>query len=128
MYDLSQVKVSNSPHIRSEDNTRQIMLDVIIAMLPALVWGIINWGINVLLLTAVSVVGCMFWEWLYRKLMKLPQSVGDLSAAVTGLLLALLMSMASAGTKSPASSFMMSPGTRREASMIFSSPSRMTLA
>ena len=66
------------------------MLDVIIAMLPALVWAVIWFGVKALTLTAVSVIGCMFWEWLYRKLMKKPQSVGDLSAVVTGMLLAFV--------------------------------------
>ena len=53
MYDLSQVKVSNSPHIRSEDNTRQIMLDVIIALVPALALAIFVFGARALVVTAV---------------------------------------------------------------------------
>ena len=89
-YKALKLIATSNPHIRAHETTRSIMLDVIIAMLPALVWGIINWGINVLLLTAVSVVGCMFWEWLYRKVMKKPQSVGDLSSVVTGMLLAFV--------------------------------------
>ena len=66
------------------------MLDVIIAMLPALVWAVICFGMKALTLTAVSVIGCMFFEWLYRTLMKKPQSIGDLSAVVTGMLLAFV--------------------------------------
>jgi len=89
-YKALKLIATSNPHIRAHETTRSIMLDVIIAMLPALVWGIINWGINVLLLTAVSVVGCFFWEWLYRKVMKKPQSVGDLSCVVTGMLLAFV--------------------------------------
>ena len=89
-YKALKLIATSNPHIRAHETTRSIMLDVIIAMLPALVWGIINWGINVLLLTVVSVVGCMFWEWLYRKIMKKPQSVGDLSCVVTGMLLAFV--------------------------------------
>ena len=89
-YKALKLIATSNPHIRAHETTRSIMLDVIIAMLPALVWGIINWGINVLLLTAVSVAGCMFWEWLYRKVMKKPQSVGDLSSVVTGMLLAFV--------------------------------------
>ena len=89
-YKALKLIATSNPHIRAHETTRSIMLDVIIAMLPALVWGIINWGINVLLLTVVSVVGCMFWEWLYRKVMKKPQSVGDLSCVVTGMLLAFV--------------------------------------
>ena len=89
-YKALKLIATSNPHIRAHETTRSIMLDVIIAMLPALVWGVINWGINVLLLTVVSVVGCMFWEWLYRKVMKKPQSVGDLSCVVTGMLLAFV--------------------------------------
>ena len=92
MTDYKNLKLiaTSNPHIRSSETTRSIMLDVIIAMLPALVWSIITFGIKALTLTAVSVIGCMFWEWLYRKLMKKPQSVGDLSAVVTGMLLAFV--------------------------------------
>ena len=57
MYDLSQVKVSNSPHIRSEDSTRQIMLDVIIGLIPALALAIFVFGARALVVTAVSVIG-----------------------------------------------------------------------
>ena len=88
MYDLSQVKVSNSPHIRSEDNTRQIMLDVIIALVPALALGIFVFGARALVVTAVSVIGSVAFEWLYNKLLKKPCSVGNCSAIVTGILLA----------------------------------------
>ena len=92
MTDYKNLKLiaTSNPHIRSNETTRSIMLDVIIAMLPALVWAVIWFGVKALTLTVVSVVGCMFWEWLYRKLMKKPQSVGDLSAVVTGMLLAFV--------------------------------------
>ena len=92
MTDYKNLKLiaSSSPHIRSNENTRSIMLDVIIAMLPALVWAIYNFGFKALISVAVSVVACLFWEWLYRKLLKKPQSIGDLSAVVTGMLLAFV--------------------------------------
>ena len=92
MTDYKNLKLiaTSNPHIRGSETTRSIMLDVIIAMLPALVWSIITFGVKALTLTVVSVVGCMFWEWLYRKLLKKPQSVGDLSAVVTGMLLAFV--------------------------------------
>ena len=92
MTDYKNLKLiaTSNPHIRSNETTRSIMLDVIIAMLPALVWSIITFGIKALTLTVVSVVGCVFWEWLYRKLMKKPQSIGDLSSVVTGMLLAFV--------------------------------------
>ena len=92
MTDYKNLKLiaSSSPHIRSNENTRSIMLDVIIAMLPALVWAIYNFGFKALISVVVSVVACLFWEWLYRKLLKKPQSIGDLSAVVTGMLLAFV--------------------------------------
>ena len=92
MTDYKNLKLiaTSNPHIRGSETTRSIMLDVIIAMLPALAFAIFNFGLRALTLTAVSVVGCIFWEWLYRKLMKKPQSIGDLSSVVTGMLLAFV--------------------------------------
>ena len=92
MTDYKNLKLiaTSNPHIRGSETTRSIMLDVIIAMLPALAFAIFNFGLRALTLTAVSVVGCIFWEWLYRKLMKKPQSIGDLSCVVTGMLLAFV--------------------------------------
>ena len=92
MTDYKNLKLiaSSSPHIRSSENTRSIMLDVIIAMLPALVWAIYNFGFKALISVVVSIVACLFWEWLYRKLLKKPQSIGDLSAVVTGMLLSFV--------------------------------------
>ena len=91
MNDYKNLKLiaTSNPHIRSSETTRSIMLDVIIAMLPALAFACFNFGFRALTLTAVSVIGCMFFEWAYRKVMKKPQSVGDLSCFVTGMLLAL---------------------------------------
>ena len=86
---LKLIATSN-PHIRGSETTRSIMLDVIIAMLPALIWGVVKFGVEALILTAVSVAGCMFFEWAYRTIMKKPQSVGDLSAVVTGMLLSFV--------------------------------------
>ena len=92
MTDYKNLKLiaTSSPHIRGSETTRSIMLDVIIAMLPALIWAVVMFGFKALTLTVVSVVGCMFWEWLYRTLMKKPQSVADLSSVVTGMLLAFV--------------------------------------
>ena len=92
MTDYKNLKLiaTSNPHIRGSETTRSIMLDVIIAMLPALAFAIFHFGLRALTLTAVSVVGCIFWEWLYRKLMKKPQSIGDLSCVVTGMLLAFV--------------------------------------
>ena len=92
MTDYKNLKLiaTSSPHIRAAENTRSIMLDVIIAMLPALAWAVWMFGFKALTLTAVSAAGCVFFEWGYRKLMKKPSSVSDLSAVVTGMLLAFV--------------------------------------
>lgn len=80
--------VSASPHKRTADTTRGIMLDVVIAMLPALIVSVLLFGLRTLLVTAVSVIFCVLFEYLARKVMKRPNTVGDLSAVVTGMLLA----------------------------------------
>lgn len=81
--------VSVSPHIHAPDTTRTVMLDVLIALLPTLIWGSIRLGLRALLLTAVTVAASVFFEWGFEKLTRRPSTVSDLSAAVTGLLLAL---------------------------------------
>ena len=90
MTDYKSLKLiaSSSPHIRSNEDTRSIMLDVIIALMPALIMGIYVFGWRALTVTLVSVAACVVWEWLYRKVMKKSNSIGDLSAVVTGILLA----------------------------------------
>ena len=92
MTDYKNLKLiaSSSPHIRSDEDTRSIMLDVIIAMCPALLMSVYVFGWRALTLTLVSVLSCVFWEWAYRKLMKKNQMIGDLSAVVTGMLLAFV--------------------------------------
>ena len=92
MTDYKNLKLiaTSNPHIRGSETTRSIMLDVIIAMCPALIWAIIYFGVEALLLTVVSAVGCVFFEWAYRKIMHKPQSIGDLSAVVTGMLLSFV--------------------------------------
>ena len=92
MTDYKNLKLiaSSSPHIRSNEDTRSIMLDVIIALLPALAWSVYCFGWKALVLTLVSVVSCVFFEWAYRKLMKKSCMVGDLSAVVTGILLSFV--------------------------------------
>ena len=80
--------VSSSPHIRTPRGTQQIMLDVIIALMPALIAAVIFFGIKPLIVTAVSVVSCVVFEFGYRKLLKKNPSYMDLSAVVTGILLA----------------------------------------
>ena len=89
-YKELKLKASSSPHIRTKDDTRAIMLDVIIAMLPALGFAVYNFGTRALVLTAVSVAGAVGFEALYRLLTGKHQTVGDLSAAVTGMLIAFV--------------------------------------
>lgn len=80
--------VSNSPHLEGVRTTRRIMLDVIIALCPALVASVVLFGWRALLLTAVTVASCVLFEFAFRRLLRRPSTVGNLSAVVTGLLLA----------------------------------------
>ncbi len=80
--------VSSSPHIRSGITTKRIMLDVLFALVPALVCGVIYFGFRAAFITAISVASCVFFEWAWQKMMKKPVMIGDYSAAVTGVLLA----------------------------------------
>lgn len=84
----SKFVVSSSPHIKIEEDTRSIMLDVCIALFFPLVIAVYFFGLRALSVTALTVAACVFFEWAYRKLMKKESSVRDLSAVVTGLLLA----------------------------------------
>ncbi len=84
----NNLTVSVSPHIHSAESTRSIMLDVIIALVPALIGAVFFFGVRALTVVLVSVCACVFFEWGYRKLMKKDQTIGDLSAVVTGILLA----------------------------------------
>ena len=79
---------SVSPHLRSTRTTQKVMLDVIIALVPALIASVIFFGWRSLLLTCVSVVACVLCEYLWEKLRHIEVTVGDLSAVVTGILLA----------------------------------------
>ena len=81
--------VSASPHLRSEETTTSLMANVIVALTPCVVASAIIFGWRALLVTAVSVVACVAFEWLYCKLLKKPNPIGDLSAVVTGIILAL---------------------------------------
>jgi len=80
--------VTASPHIHGKASTSGIMRDVLIALMPALVAASMIFGWRALLVTAVSVFSCVFFEWAFEKLVKRPSTIGDLSAAVTGVLLA----------------------------------------
>lgn len=80
--------VSAAPHIRGKDNTRRLMLDVLIALAPALIAAVYFYGERALVLTVISVAACVVCEALICLVMRRPVSVGDLSAVVTGVLLA----------------------------------------
>ena len=79
------------PQVRAKRGTQNIMLDVIIALLPAIAVGVWQFGFAALIPVATSVASCVFFEWAYRKLLKKDSSIGDLSAVVTGLLLAMVL-------------------------------------
>ena len=83
-----RLTVSASPHVRSHSTTRGIMLDVIIALVPAGIISIVYYGFRALLLILFSVLFSVLFEYLSRKIMKRTNTIGDLSAVVTGLLIA----------------------------------------
>lgn len=80
--------VSHAPHIKTKDSVQATMLDVVIALLPALLAGIIVMGYRASVVTVVCVAACVAFEWIWCKLLKKPSTVTDLSAVVTGMLLA----------------------------------------
>lgn len=81
--------VSSAPHVVSPVNTSRIMLDVIIALVPAMAMAVYVFGVRALLLTAVCVAACVFFEYATEKILKRPVTVSDLSAVVTGVILSL---------------------------------------
>ncbi len=85
-----ELTISSSPHAHSPVTTQTIMRDVLIALAPALIGSVYFFGFRALLVTLISAGGCVFFEWAYRKLMKLDSTVYDLSAIVTGVLLAFV--------------------------------------
>ena len=85
------LKVTSSPHLRGKRTTQNIMLDVIIALIPALVMGAVFQGLRALAVTVVSVVSCLIAEFFYEKIFHKRNTVKDASAAVTGMLLAMAL-------------------------------------
>ncbi len=83
------LNVSTSPHVRCASSTATVMRDVMIALLPPLLFGVYVLGLRALLVILLSVAACVGSEYLYRRLMRLPSTVGDGSAVVTGLILAM---------------------------------------
>lgn len=85
------LNVSSSPHVRSNETTQSIMMDVAIAMLPATAFGVFQFGLNALLVLIVTIAACVLSEYIFEKIMKKPITVADMSAVVTGMILALNM-------------------------------------
>lgn len=81
--------VTSPPHVRAKDKTNKIMLYVIIALLPATVFGIYNFGISALILVAAAIISAVVSEYIFNIITHRKQTISDLSAVVTGLLLAL---------------------------------------
>ena len=82
-------KVSSNPHIRMHISTQMIMLCVIIALLPTTIFGIWNFGLHALVLILVTIASTVLGEWIFDLICKKDNTITDLSAVVTGLLLAL---------------------------------------
>ena len=85
------LNVSSNPHVRDKMTTSRIMQLVALALLPTTLFGIWNFGFRALLVVLVTVASCVFFEWLYDRLMHKKNTINDFSAVVTGLLLALNM-------------------------------------
>ncbi|MBR3772370.1 MAG: RnfABCDGE type electron transport complex subunit D [Clostridium sp.] len=83
------LNVSASPHVRSKDSTKTIMRDVAIALVPAAGFGVYNFGVKALVVLLISMATCVLTEYIYEKLMHKKITIGDYSALVTGLLLAM---------------------------------------
>lgn len=86
---MNKFIVSSSPHIRSGASTRRIMLDVIIALIPALIMGTVIFGIRALLVVFSTTLSAVLAEFVFNLIVKKEQTVGDLSAAVTGILVGM---------------------------------------
>lgn len=85
------LNVSSSPHVRSNVSTRNIMYDVAIAMIPATIWGVMQFGIYSLVVVVATVLACVLSEYAFETLMKKPITISDGSALVTGMILGLNM-------------------------------------
>ena len=85
-----ELTISSSPHVHAPTTTKTIMRDVLIALLPALIGSIVFFGFRALMVTLVSAAACVFFEWAYCKIMKTPNRTHDMSAIVTGVLLAFV--------------------------------------
>ena len=85
-----ELTISSSPHVHSKTTTQTIMRDVLIGLVPAMIMAVYVFGLRSLTVTAVSVAACVFFEWLYCKMTGMHCKIYDLSACVTGVLLAFV--------------------------------------
>ena len=85
-----ELTISSSPHVHSKTTTQTIMRDVLISLAPALLYSIFLFGFRALMVTLVSMAACVFFEWAWCRMMKHPCKVHDLSALVTGALIAFV--------------------------------------
>ena len=85
-----ELTISSSPHVHAPVTAQTIMRDVLIALAPALIGSVMFFGFRALLVTLVSAAACMFFEWAYCRVAKTPCKINDLSAVVTGVLLAFV--------------------------------------
>lgn len=92
--ETKKLSVSSTPHIRSKQTIESVMLDVIIALTPALLCGLYYFGLRALIIIALSVGSCLLGEFLFNKITKSTQTIGDLSAVITGLLLSFSLPVA----------------------------------
>lgn len=104
---MAQINSNTGPHIRCEENTRSIMLDVLIALCPSLIWGFYAFGLRAAVLFVLSVSSGIFFEWLILKIFKGRKgNAADLSAAVTGAILVCLMPVGVPLWMAPTASFL----------------------
>ena len=86
---MDKLIVSSSPHFHGKRTTQNIMLDVILALTPAMIASVVIFGLRAMAVILTCVASCILSEYLSRRIMKRPQTVSDLSCVVTGILLAL---------------------------------------
>lgn len=91
---MAQYHISSSPHIRDHTTSGDIMKYVILALLPTTLFGIYYFGIDALLLIVLTIISCVFFEYMYQRCLHLPITISDGSAALTGLLLAINLPVA----------------------------------
>lgn len=82
-------KIKKAPFYKDSTDSKYLMLDVIIALIPVVIMAVVKFGLRALFMMVITVASCVLFEWLWNKLRHQDSTIGDLSACVTGLLLAL---------------------------------------